>query len=193
MQDLQEEYIMSGGEANLKSLVVIIPLAAVMVFGYGQVWGMEKSAADISYLFFNYKLLIVGLIGGTLAHELLHGLAWLMASGLPWNSMSFGFNWKAVAPYAHCNQPMNVQAYRVGVIVPGLILGILPFVAGIMFGEPLLTSFGFIFTLVAGGDFLILWLLRNVSKSKLVHDHPTQVGCIITDNIESTAKSNEHV
>ena len=37
-------------------------------------------------------------------------------------------------------------------------------------------TFGLFFILAAGGDILILWLLRNVKSSSFVQDHPTRVG-----------------
>lgn len=40
-------------------------------------------------------------------------------------------------------------------------------------------TFGLFFILAAGGDILILWLLRNVKSSSFVQDHPTRVGCYI--------------
>lgn len=184
MSQDKQEYTLSGMEANLKSMAIIIPLATVMVFSYIFYWGWGKTATDLSFLFSHYLLLFLSLILGTVAHELLHGFAWLTASGLSWKNMSFGFSWKALAPYAHCDEPMTVKAYRIGVLAPGLLLGILPYLTGMIFGQGFLAGFGFIFTLVAGGDFLMLWLIRNVGKGNLVQDHPNLVGCIVTDNIE---------
>ncbi|MDZ7716592.1 MAG: DUF3267 domain-containing protein [Balneolaceae bacterium] len=184
MSEHQQEYTLGGMEANLKSLAIIIPLVFIMVFSYQFLWGWEKTATDLSFLFSDYLLLFLSLVLGTIAHELLHGAVWLVASGLSWGDMHFGFNWKAIAPYAHCNKPMAVKAYRRGVLAPGLILGIFPFVLGMILGQSFLTGFGFIFTLVAGGDFLMLWVIRNVCKSKHVQDHPSLVGCIVTNNIE---------
>jgi hypothetical protein len=36
-----------------------------------------------------------------------------------------------------------------------------------------------IFTLAAGGDALILWLLRGVPAGRLVRDHPSKPGCLV--------------
>ena len=185
MSDSTDDYTISGMDANVRSFGIIIPLSISMVLAYSLVWGWEQTGTDIPYLFSNYKLLLVSLVAGTIIHELIHALAWMMTSGISWNAMSFGFNWKAIAPYAHCSKPMRVQAYRIGAVAPGLILGILPFLVGFILGQSFLTSFGFLFTLVAGGDFLMLWLIRNVDKDKLVQDHPDKVGCIVTDNIET--------
>jgi hypothetical protein len=46
-------------------------------------------------------------------------------------------------------------------------------------GDILLFFFGFLYTTAAGGDFLILWIIRNVKPNTLVEDHPSNAGCYI--------------
>jgi hypothetical protein len=40
-------------------------------------------------------------------------------------------------------------------------------------------AFGLLFTFAAGGDALVLWLLRGVAPHRLVEDHPTRAGCFV--------------
>ena len=47
--------------------------------------------------------------------------------------------------------------------------------------ECYLFVFGFFFTFAAGGDFLILWLLRKEKDTYMVQDHPKKIGCIIQE------------
>ncbi len=70
---------------------------------------------------------------------------------------------------------MRARAYRLGVVTPGIVLGVVPSVAGIITGNGWVMSFGLFFRFVAGGDFLILWLVRRVAGRALVEDHPTKV------------------
>lgn len=77
---------------------------------------------------------------------------------------------------------MEVQAYRLGGIMPLLVLGILPSLIGIGIGNGWIMFFGFLFTVAAGGDLLVLWLIRDVRPGQLVEDHPTQVGCYLIGN-----------
>lgn len=181
MHDNRTDYSLSLWEANGISLLIMIPAAALFCVVYGGFWGWEKMAADISLIFINYEYLLLAVIPGILLHELLHAWGWMAASGLGWESMSFGLNLKALAPYAHCNQPMRVEAYRQGVAAPGVLLGLLPLCWGLIFGSALPAGFGFLFTLVATGDFLMLWILKDISPEKLVEDHPTRVGCLIAE------------
>ena len=72
-----------------------------------------------------------------------------------------------------------MQLYRIALIMPGIILGILPSVYGIITGDSLILFLGLFFIIAAGGDLLVLWLIRKVSIDKYVLDHPGKAGCYI--------------
>jgi hypothetical protein len=38
---------------------------------------------------------------------------------------------------------------------------------------------GLLFSIAAAGDFMILWVLRNVPSHLLVQDHPSRAGCLV--------------
>ena len=76
---------------------------------------------------------------------------------------------------------MEVTAYRLGTMMPGLLLGVFPYLLGIMTGNVWITFFGLFLTLAASGDALILWLIRNVKPGRLVEDHPTGAGCYVIE------------
>ncbi|MGB8982049.1 MAG: DUF3267 domain-containing protein, partial [Anaerolineales bacterium] len=62
-----------------------------------------------------------------------------------------------------------------------LILGILPYLVSLFTGNGCLFWFGLLNTAAAGGDFLILWLIRKVKSGRLVEDHPTHAGCYVLE------------
>jgi len=72
-----------------------------------------------------------------------------------------------------------VQLYRIALIMPGIILGILPSVYGIITGDSLILFLGLFFIIAAGGDLLVLWLIRKVSIDEYVLVHPKKAGCIL--------------
>jgi len=72
-----------------------------------------------------------------------------------------------------------VQLYRIALIMPGIILGILPSVYGIITSNSLILFWGLVFILAAGGDLLVLWLIRKVSIDEYVLDHPKKAGCYV--------------
>lgn len=65
--------------------------------------------------------------------------------------------------------------------MPLLALGILQALIGIGIGNGWIMLFGFLFTIGAGGDMLVLWLLRGVKAGQLVEDHPSRVGCYLIE------------
>lgn len=49
-----------------------------------------------------------------------------------------------------------MQLYRIALIMPGIILGILPSVYGIITGDSLILFWGLFFIIAAGRDLLVL-------------------------------------
>jgi hypothetical protein len=104
---------------------------------------------------------------------------WALFARKPLSTFKLGFQWASLTPYAHSREPMDILPYRIGSFAPGLVLGIIPWLISLFNGDVLLFLFGFLYTSAAGGDFLILWLLRRVKPNTLVEDHPTNAGCYV--------------
>ena len=64
-------------------------------------------------------------------------------------------------------------------LMPAIVVGVQPYLAGLFSGNSALTLFGLFFIFAASGDFLILWSLRKVKHGNLVEDHPTNAGCFV--------------
>lgn len=175
----EHSHAISLVRANLVSLVLLLPLTALCLVPYVALWGWDKLVMDFALILNEPFLFVVLLAGGILAHEMLHGLTWKLAGGKSWSAIKFGINWKALAPYAHCREPLEINAYRWGAVMPGILLGIIPFAIGLFTGSGWFTVLGYIFIITAAGDMLILWLIRRVDAGTLVQDHPTLAGCEI--------------
>lgn len=171
-------------KASLLSFVFGLPLACILMGLYLWRWGAIISLNNtrpISIFIFFIGFLTT-MILGIVIHELIHGLTWAIAGHKPLSAIKFGFQWQSLTPYAHCREPMEAGAYRLGGSMPLIVLGILPSLIGILTGIGWSMFFGFIFTLAASGDMLVLWLIRGVKKGQLVQDHPTQVGCYLIES-----------
>jgi len=66
--------------------------------------------------------------------------------------------------------------------MPGFILGILVYILSLVFGNGDLFWFSLVHTSSAGGDWLILWLIRHVKAGMLVEDPPTNAGCYVLES-----------
>ena len=173
----------SMNQASLYSILFAIPI--IILFGWLFVarWGFQSFMLGFDSFFTNLLSFFLYFILGIAVHELIHGITWMIAGKKPLNAIKYGFQVSTLTPYAHCKEPMYVNAYRIGAVMPGLLLGVVPSLIAILNGNIWLIAFGIFFTIAAGGDFTILWLLRNVSKDKLVEDHPAQAGCYILEEI----------
>ena len=129
----------------------------------------------------NLAALIAVVLLGVAVHELIHGLSWMFLGNKPWRAIKFGFQWKTLTPYAHLKEPVEINAYRWGGFLPGLLLGILPYLLSLVLGNGNLFWFSVAHTSAAGGDWLVLWLLRKVKAGMQVEDHPTRAGCYVLE------------
>jgi len=122
---------------------------------------------------------LLGILLAIAVHEGLHALAWMLAGNVKFSEIRFGFDVRNLAPYAHARTDMTARAYRVGVLTPGIMLGVLPSLVGIAIGDGLLTLFGAIMISAAIGDLYVFWIIRDVPGDALVRDHPSQAGCMV--------------
>jgi hypothetical protein len=168
----------SMSRVNLLALpvafITLVVCAAPFVLIHG--WG---ALAQSVRLFLRPALAIPVLLVGFVLHELIHGAAWAFYGQKPLKIIRFGINWTALAPYAHCPEPMEAGAYRLGAIAPGVILGLTPVAVALWVGPTWLFFAGLLFSLAAAGDVLILWVLRAVPSHFLVQDHPSRAGCLV--------------
>lgn len=197
IQKIQKEYTVSVIRIYTLSLLIIIPVGILIVFPYLLVWGnhltyyihaiFSTTKINLGNLFFYINILrdifIVTLffLVGAVLHELLHAIFWIFYTKKGIKSVKFGFTKADFSPYIHCIEPLPVWVYRIGIILPGLILGLFPAVISIITGNFKLMLFGVFFLWAASGDFIVFWLIRNLERNKLVQDHPEKVGCIVTD------------
>lgn len=172
-----EDRSFSIGRANGIAVFGFIPPLVLLALLYVAIHGgrsLFDPLRDASLL-----VTLVLLLGGIAAHELLHLVAWKLAARPSAGALRLGFQWRTLTPYAHCDEPMSARAYLIGAATPGVVLGLLPVAIGLLAGWGGWMWFGLLFTLAAGGDALILWLLRDVPASRMVIDHPSRAGCIV--------------
>lgn len=168
------------GRANVVALFGWLPISATLVVPFLWVHGSQALIDGFDWLA-QFPHFLVALFGGIVTHEVLHGLAWKLAAGKPWSAIRFGIQWKTITPYAHCSEPMAARAYAIGAATPGIVLGLLPLLISYFMGNGVLAAFGAFFLFAAGGDALILWLLRDVKPDRQVIDHPERAGCLLLE------------
>lgn len=172
-----EDVSISLADANVRTLAISLPLAAALLAIYLGLAPGSESPMGMSLSGGAVFLLLI--VAGMVVHEGIHALAWSAFGRLPLRRIRFGFHVATLTPYAHALDPMPARAYRLGALMPALVLGVVPFAVGTALGSLLPALYGMIFVFAAGGDLLVLWLLRHVDARALVLDHPSRAGCIV--------------
>ena len=185
-----KEYTISGRQANLYGLLFVLPVLLLAGIPYILIWcetgsGWQHSVFSIIHRNNTVILqavdakwwLLLLLLSGIMVHELIHGICMAVSARNGWKSVSFGFNWKAFAPYAHCKEPLTPCAYRFCLVMPGFLLGDVPLLISWITGNILFLFFGILFCWAASGDAIVLWLSRNITDG-MMQDHPDKVGFI---------------
>lgn len=167
----------SAWTAQIWGVLLMVPTVFVCVAPYLLIWGDDALDGTLDGV---HGGVLIGLfVGGIVVHEPLHGIGWAWAGRQGWGAISFGFKLKSLTPHAHVEGPLEARAYRFGTALPGLALGLLPWAASLLVGHGPLHMFGVVFTAVAVGDALVLWLVRDIPGDTQVKDHPDRVGFLL--------------
>ena len=162
--------------ATALGFAFLVPTVAALAALYAAAWGGD-AVPDALRAFFGAPGSLAAFAGAVAVHEGVHGAAWAGLTGRPLSDVRFGFNVRALMPYAHARFAMPARAYRLGAAAPGVLLGLGPALAGAALGSGYAFAFGLALTAAAAGDAVVLWLLRGVPGGALVQDHPTLPGC----------------
>ena len=182
MSETRRDLSIPMNDAAAKSLLLVVPIIILQAAPFFLLYPSPEIPANVNITTYGFLLLF-----GILFHELIHMFAWALFAKKSLKAFRLGFQWQSLAPYAHCKEPMDIRPYRIGAFAPGLLLGILPWFISLFTADFLLYLYGATYTTAAGGDFLILWIIRNVKPNTLVEDHPSNAGCyIIEQNTKDT-------
>ncbi|MBO6184760.1 MAG: DUF3267 domain-containing protein [Chryseobacterium sp.] len=175
-------------KANTYSLKILLYSCVIFLVPYILLWQYQFSFEHLSstckrliekYTFLSGFIPLFFMVLGIVLHELIHGLTFLPFCKNGFKSIQFGFLKQYLTPYCHCKEPLKLKYYRIGVIMPAIILGFLPAIWAITTGNFYLLCFGIFFTMGAAGDFMILMILKNENPEDLVLDHPSEAGCFV--------------
>ena len=121
----------------------------------------------------------IAVIIGVLLHEWIHVLGYRLVGGVSAKDARFVFLWKILTPAAHCAAPIRVNAYRVAMLAPLGLLGIIPFVVSLILGSQPLGLFGSVFIAGGVGDVMIFMMTLDVPGTAWIQDHPSDAGCTV--------------
>ena len=170
-------------QRTISMLAANVWAMVVMVVAGGVGWWLIKwihpdaALAAVDMLWF-IAMFCVGIV----VHELIHGLTWIALVKESFSHLSFGTMPGGV--YCHIDVPMSKRKYVIGALMPGLLTGVVPWLAGIAAGSLLWTLLGAVMIGAAMGDIMIVWCIRKEPSDTLVYDHPSLGGCYVYRKID---------
>ena len=175
MKDLS----VSALSANLYAIPIVLISILCTVCPFVLIWDWQTFTRGFLSIYLALPYFIAAFILGSFLHEVLHAVGFLIFGKLKISQVKIGIIWKFITPYAHCRVPLKASVYRIALLLPAVLLGIIPSIVAIIIGKSWLLIYGTIFTVLAGGDILIFWIIKKVKSNELVKDHPEQCGCYI--------------
>ena len=150
----------------------------LMAVAGGVGWWLTKwTHPDAAFAVFDMLWLGVMLVVGIVIHELIHGLTWIALTKGSFSHLSFGTMQGAV--YCHVDVPMTKRNYIIMALMPGLLTGLVPWLAGIAADSLLWMLFGVVMIGGAMGDIMLVWSIRKETSDTMIYDHPSLVGCYV--------------
>lgn len=151
-----------------------IPIIAIYFIPFIMIWGLDFKEPNI-----HWGIPLICLILSIILHELIHGVVFACYVKEGFKSIKFGVLWKSLTPYCHCKEPLKIKHYRLSIVMPFIVLGVIPFIISLFLGNSLLLVWGTFMTMSAMGDLMIIYLLKNEKDTTWVEDHPSEVGCFV--------------
>ena len=168
--------------SNLSVTLFVVAASLIWFFLFFYAWKIFWDTS-ITKEFYKqaYLYMILFVVLSVPVHELIHALSFRFLGNIPWAKIKFGFVVKMLAPYAHPTAPINKNAYAWSGALPGLVLGVIPLIAGLIIRSMLLSYLGMIAMAMAGGDVLTLWKLRSAPKDSYILENQEQDGFTILE------------
>ena len=185
----QEEYNIAFNKHNTTVWCLIFFVVGIIIFLIPAFYLFDNLISN--YNIFTFILFALSLSSGLIIHELLHGLGWVSFGKVHWKDLKFGILISKGILFIHSIAPLTMKSYRIGILLPGLILGFLIPLIGLLFAWPFLVFLGIFMFSVSAGDFIIFWKTRKVSNNTYIIDHPNKIGIESVESCEKMKRSME--
>ncbi|MDH6304955.1 hypothetical protein M2459_001692 [Parabacteroides sp. PF5-5] len=171
-----EEKTIDSGRVNMISCVVFCIVFALVLLPFFYILNDGFEEATVKYPTYWF---IIAMFVAIVIHELIHGICFALFVKNGFKSVHFGVKWKALTPYCHCTESLNANQYRITLLMPTIILGIIPTIIAYIINDYSTVLFGCVMIAAGTGDFFSIWLLRGLNKNILLKDHPEKIGFLI--------------
>lgn len=167
----------------IAGIALTLPFVAVFAVWYWLVnggFGPDHSRPERLMLLIPLAIMII-------AHELLHGLVMGLSAPNGFKAVEFGVNYRFLAPYCTCIEPMKKGRILLALVFPTLVLGFGFGAIAIFMGQNLWFFLAELMIVGGAGDFytFLLVLRRPAGKEAVYSVHPYKVGLVVFERQEA--------
>lgn len=159
---------------RLYSGILLFLQIVVLLLFLSYLWNYETFIQGATYILHHFNSILI-ILGGFLLHQLIHAIAASCFTIKSLNSIKFNFRLK-FPPYYHCKEPLMVNQYKIALLIPIIVLGIIPLIFAFISGNAIILIYGLFFISVSNTDLILLFLLRIAKMDTRILRHPDKAG-----------------
>lgn len=188
-EQYEVEKVVSADKVNMLSLVayfiIFFPLTIHIIIQFNYMGGLKNTLETWNVIYaITFPVIYLILVA---LHEIIHAIGFWLFGKVQWKNIKFGIIKGALMPYTHCENVVHSKAYGLTLLLPTLILGIVPFVIGLIERSILFYFYGAIMIVAGLGDFLVYLKVRKIPKDSFVIDHSDKIGFkVLTKKAEAS-------
>lgn len=152
------EIKISGKKLNLTIFLIALPIFVFSLIAFGFIWGYQPFKSVV-YLLFGV---------GSLIYILVQLLLFMFFTKGDIRATRFTCDWKGFGFLYH--EPIALKYYRVILLVPAVLLGLVPAFHGFCTGYAECFMVGVFIMAASAGDCLFFWKLRHFDDNDRIKD-----------------------
>lgn len=187
--DREKLFKISMGEIQRWSVRFTIILFLITILPFLYVWGYIDSARFlgdihesfvrwIAFFVLTIVLFILSIIIGGFLHEVIHTIFFAPFLPSKFKGLKFGYMKEKMALYVHLREPISITGFRIGLIMPAVILGVFPIILGLLFGYLSILLFGILLSVASIGDLLLLAKTFHLNSTFIIKDLPDDIAVL---------------
>ncbi len=152
----------------ISALLLVLPLLVAMPLNI-----IVFKHSFLDYFFVYLIAISLGYLVLIPVHEGVHALSSIIFVKVSPKDIAFGMVKEQLMFYCHVDQPMTARLYRIVLIAPLIVVGIIPLIISTVWGSPFLVLLFSMCISGCAGDVVMFVETFKYDKSQLLLDHPT--------------------
>lgn len=167
---------LTNKELRKIQIVILIITCIVGDLIYNSIWNKSILIFIINFYRRNALLFILCIFLSIIIHELIHYISFILIGKVTFKDVTMGFDKKHFCFYTDCFEYIRAIEYIWVLACPMIILGLIPYIVGLLSSNIYISSIGLFMTLGSSGDLMLIYLIRKLSFNTKIKTHDKYFG-----------------